>query len=185
MLVFLHLLRLEHGSGITQIPNSSKNTLHPMVNSKCLNSLTSQNHFHINAHSSQVSKTFSSSTNSLKTSCSFQKNAKRSLVEKQVGLLLLTNDMHIQEKRSCTQTRPNSLANAKHAASEFRKPRLKFLSINIITKYFAPPCKVQKTTKNISFPDVIRPFCSKSRAVHKNNIVVTKFHMPYQVVRGT
>ena len=81
--------------------------------------------------------------------------------------------------------RPNSLANAAHAASEFRKQRLTFLSINIITKYFALPCKVQKTTKNTSFPDVIPPFCSKSRAVHKEDIVVTKFHMPYQVVRGT
>ena len=54
--------------------------------------------------------------------------------------------------------RPNSLANAAHAASEFRKQRLTFLSINIITKYFALPCKVQKTTKNTSFPDVIPPF---------------------------
>ena len=91
--------------------------------------------------------------------------------------------MHIQEKRSCTQTRPNSLANAPHAASEFQKQRSKFLSINIITKYFAIPCKVQKTTKNISFPDVIPPFCSKSRAVYKNNIVVVKFHMPYPVAK--
>ena len=79
--------------------------------------------------------------------------------------------------------RPNSLANAAHAASEFRKQRLTFLSINIITKYFALPCKVQKTTKNTSFPDVIPPFCSKSRAVHKEDIVVTKFQLPYQVMQ--
>ena len=63
-------------------------------------------------------------------------NAKRSLAEKQFGLLVLTNDMYIQEKRSCTQKRPNSLANASHAASEFQKQRLTFLSINIITRYF-------------------------------------------------
>ena len=92
--------------------------------------------------------------------------------------------MHIQEKIKLHHNRPNSLANAAHAASEFRKQRLTFLSINIITKYFALPCKVQKTTKNTSFPDVIPPFCSKSRAVHKEDIVVTKFHMPYQVVKG-
>ena len=48
--------------------------------------------------------------------------------------------------------RPNSLANAAHAASEFRKQRLTFLSISIITKYFALPCKVQKTTKKYIIP---------------------------------
>ena len=48
--------------------------------------------------------------------------------------------------------RPNSLANAAHAASEFQKQRLIFLSINIIIKYFALPCKVQKTTKKYIVP---------------------------------
>ena len=48
--------------------------------------------------------------------------------------------------------RPNSLANAAHAASEFQKQRLTFLSINIIIKYFALPCKVQKTTKKYIVP---------------------------------
>ena len=50
-------------------------------------------------------------------------------------------------------------------------------------KTFAPSCKVQKTSKNISIPDVIPPFCSKSRAVCKEDIVVTKFQLPYQVMQ--
>ena len=45
--------------------------------------------------------------------------------------------------------RPNSLANGAHAASEFRKQRLTFLSINIITKYFALPCSPENNEKYI------------------------------------
>ena len=142
-----------------------------------------------------ISKTFSNnfklqkrsprSQTSPKTSCSFQKNAKRSLAGK-INWFVVVDKRHAHPgKIKLHHNRPNSLANAAHAASEFRKQRLTFLSISIITKYFALPCKVQKTTKNTSFPDVIPPFCSKSRAVHKEDIVVTKFHMPYQVVRGT
>ena len=52
-----------------------------------------------------------------------------------------------------------------------------------LPKTFAASCKVQKTSKNISIPDVIPPFCSKSRAVHKEDIVVTKFQLPYQVMQ--
>ena len=64
-----------------------------------------------------------------------RKNAKRSLWQKKkLVCWLLTNDMHIQEKIKLHHNRPNSLANAAHAASEFRKQRLTFLSINIITK---------------------------------------------------
>ena len=105
---------------------------------------------------------------------------------RKINWFVVVDKRHVHPgKIKLHHNRPNSLANAAHAASEFRKQRLTFLSINIITKYLALPCKVQKTTKNTSFPDVIPPFCSKSRAVHKEDIVVTKFHMPYQVVRGT
>ena len=90
------------------------------------------------------------------------------VVEKRVKPTV-KNIMHIQEK-SCTTSIPNSLANAKHnakhAASVFRKQPLKFLSINFGTKNL---CTITQ------IPDVTPPVCSKSRAVHKEDIVVTKF----------
>ena len=174
MLVFLHLSRLEHGSGITQIPNAPKTFSFTLMNSCWLKSSPFPNKFKLITNSKNVLFVHKL----LKTSCSFQKNAK--------GWFVVVDKRHAHPGNiKLHHNRPNSLANAAHAASEFRKQRLTFLSINIIIKYFALPCKVQKTTKNTSFPDVIPPFCSKSRAVHKEDIVVTKFHMPYQVVRGT
>ena len=98
MLIFLHLLRLESGIGITQIPKASKTLIFSMVNSEWLNSPTSQNHFQINANSSQVSKTVLFVHKLAKTSCSFRKMQNAVWLKKKVGLLLLTNDMHIQEK---------------------------------------------------------------------------------------
>ena len=95
----------------------------------------------------------------------WQKNRFQFVVEKRVKPIV-KNIMHIQEKRSCTINVPNSLANAKHAASVLRKQPLKFLSINFGTKNL---CTITQ------IPDVTPPVCSKSRAVHKEDIVVTKF----------
>ena len=49
-------------------------------------------------------------------------------------------------KRSCTINVPNSLANAKHAASVFRKQPLKFLSINVGTKNL---CTTMQSPENV------------------------------------
>jgi len=49
-------------------------------------------------------------------------------------------------KRSCTINVPNSLANAKHAASVLRKQPLKFLSINFGTKNL---CTIMQSPENV------------------------------------
>jgi hypothetical protein len=95
---------------------------------------------------------------------------------------LLKNIIMPSRKTKLHQKRPNSLANAKHAASVFRKHPKHFLSINFIFSLFALICKIRKATKIISFPDVIPPFCSKSRVLHKENIAVTKLQSPHEVM---
>ena len=116
---------------------------------------------------------------------------KCSLAEKNGFSLLLKNESNQLSKTSCTSRK-----------TKLHQKRLKFtckceacskcISQTIIEvlvhktlapKTFAASCKVQKTSKNISIPDVIPPFCSKSRAVHKEDIVVTKFQLPYQVMQ--
>ena len=95
---------------------------------------------------------------------------------------LLKNIIMPSRKTKLHQKRPNSLANAKHAASVFWKHPKHFLSINFISSLFALTCKIRKATKITSFLDVIPPFCSKSRVLHKENIAVTKLQSPHEVV---
>jgi len=83
----------------------------------------------------------------------WQKNRFQFVVEKRVKPIV-KNIMHIQEKRSCTINVPNSLANAKHAASVFRKQPLKFLSINVGTKHL---CTIMQSPENVQKP--INPRC--------------------------
>ena len=183
MLVFLHLSRLEHGSGITQIPKKQTQLLTGEFRVVEFTDISKPfpNKFKLITNSKNVLLVHEivEKHHAASRKCKTQFGRK-------INWFVVVDKRHAHPgKIKLHHNRPNSLANAAHAASEFRKQRLTFLSINIITKYFALPCKVQKTTKNTSFPDVIPPFCSKSRAVHKEDIVVTKFHMPYQVVRGT
>ena len=88
---------------------------------------------------------------------------------------IVKNIMHIQETK-LHHKRPNSLANAKHAANVFRNNHWSSCPGTL-------SCKVQKTSKNISIPHVIPPFCSKSRAVCQEDIVVTKFQLQHQVMQ--
>ena len=148
MLVFLHLSRLEHGSGITQIPNAPKTFSFTLMNSCWLNSSPFPKYSQITSNSNNVLLVHKL----LKNIMQLPEKCKTQFGRKINCLLLLTNDMHIQEKIKLHHNRPNSLANAAHAASEFRKQRLTFLSINIITKYFALPCKVQKNNEKYIIP---------------------------------
>ena len=103
-----------------------------------------------------ISKTFSNNFKLQKRSPRSQTSQKhhaasrkmQNAVWQKINWFVVVDKRHAHPgKIKLHHNRPNSLANAAHAASEFRKQRLTFLSINIITKYFALPCKVQKTTK--------------------------------------
>ena len=179
MLVFLHLSRLEHGSGIAQIPNAQKKTQLHIDEFMLVEFIT-------------ISKTFSNNfkliTNSKNVLLVHEIVEKHHAASRKCKTQFgrKTSWFVVVEKPSCTSRknkvapkRPNSLANALHAASEFRKQRLTFLSINIITRFFAVPCKGQKTMKIVSFPDVIPPFCSKFSAVNK------KLHCCNQIPHAT
>ena len=146
-------------------PISISNISYCWMNSTCSNSSS------ISKNSSNSSQkhpnSFMFSTNLLKKVMQLQKTCKRSLAEKtKFDLLLLTNIMHIQENK-LVHKRPHSLANAKHAASEFPNTP----NVHIHKLYLAHSLCIHmqspNITKNISFPDVNPPFCSKFPALHK------------------
>jgi len=65
--------------------------------------------------------------------------------EKTVWFVVVEKPSAHPGKTKSHQKRPNSLANATHAASGFQKHTLKFLSINIITRF----CSTMQSPENI------------------------------------
>ena len=102
-----------------------------------------------------------------KTSCSSRKHANAVWQKKRSLICCCWQTSCTSRKNKLVHKRPHSLANAKHAASEFPNAP----NVHIHKLYLAHSLCIHmqspNMTKNISFPDVNPPFCSKSPALHK------------------
>ena len=84
-------------------------------------------------------------------SCAGSKNGKNAIWQKNWLLSVI-----VEKISSCTSPkRPSSLTHATQTTNKFHKRQNEFFCANFITKHFACIMRKSKTTKNISFPDVI------------------------------
>ena len=98
-------------------------------------------------------------------------------------LVVGKNESNQLSKTSCTSRKRSCTINVQIHLQMRSMQQMYFVNNHWSSCPGTLSCKVQKTSKNISIPHVIPPFCSKSRAVCKEDIVVTKFQLPHQVMQ--
>ena len=182
--LLFQLCRLGNGSGKRKINShlftSKLLSISIGVNSHVLNSpQTFQNHLKLLINSKNIllvhEVVVKRHAASRKRKCSLaEKNWFQFVVEKRVKPVV-KNIMRIQENEVAPKTSLNSLANAKHAASVFRKQTLKFLSINLSSKNL---CSIMQSPENVQ--KHINPRCY-STILHQIQSCAQRRHCCHQI----